>query len=265
MAIFKSVINVNNGNTGWTRQHVLDALETAFSQLGMNGGSTISGSPVAFEAPGNNAFNVGDANWRFCGGPAVTQSQNINRYFFVTNNGTSSYSVLEQWFASNVSISNDTLTLTKHTLQTGNPVVWNPDSASGSISPLVNNTTYFVIRVDSNTIKLAATLDDATNGTAINITATTGSWNLNPLRRAFNVLYNNFQIDVEMGDILNFTVNDTTSGGNFFLVNNPTTGYNTNKILNTSNYQAQTYQTFPTGQGTSSVTWQVRGWATNRR
>ncbi len=260
MAIFKSVINVNNGNTGWTRQHVLDALETAFSQLGMNGGSTISGSPVAFEAPGNNAFNVGDANWRFCGGPAVTQSQNTNRYFFVTNNGTSSYSVLEQWFASNVSISNDTLTLTKHTLQTGNPVVWNPDSASGSISPLVDNTTYFVIRVDSNTIKLAATLDDATNGTAINITAITGSWNLIPLRRAFNVLYNNFQIDVEMGDILNFAVNDTTSGGNFFLVNNPTTGYNTNKILNTSNYQGQIYQTFPTGQGTSSVTWQVKGW-----
>ena len=260
MAIFKSVINVNNGNTGWTRSHVLDALETAFSQLGFNGGSTISGSPVAFEAPGNNAIGVGDANWRFCGGPAVPQSQNINRYFFVTNNGTSSYSMLEQWFASNVSIPNDTLTLTKHTLQTGNPVVWNPDSASGSISPLVNNTTYFVIRVDSNTIKLAATLDDATNGTAINITATTGSWNSIPLRRAFNVLYNNFQIDVEMGDILNFTVNDTTSGGNFFLVNDPTTGYNTNKILNTSNYQSQTYQVFPTGQGTSSVTWQVRGW-----
>ncbi len=260
MAIFKSVINVNNGNTGWTRQHVLDALETAFSQLGFNGGSAVAGSPVAFEAPGNNSTTVGDSNWRFCGGPAVTQTSNINRYFYVTNNGTSSYSVLEQWFTGSVSIANDTLSYTRHGLQTRNPVVWNPDSLSGSISPLVNNTTYFVIRIDANTIKLAATLDDATNGIPINITATSGSFNSIPLRRAFNVLYNNFQIDVEMGDILNFTVNDTTSGGNFFLVNDPTTGYNTNKILNTSNYQSISYQVFPTGQGTSSVTWQVRGW-----
>jgi len=260
MAIFKSVINVNNGNTGWTRQHVLDALETAFSQLGWNGGSAVAGSPVAFEAPGNNSTNIGDSNWRFCGGPAVTIGSTINRYFYVTNNGTSSYSVLEQWFTGSVSIANDTLSYTRHGLQTGNPVVWNPDSVSGSISPLVNNTTYFVIRIDANTIKLAATLDDATNGIPINITATSGSFNLIPLRRAFNVLYNNFQIDVEIGDILNFTVNDTTSGGNFFLVNDPTTGYNTNKILNTSNYQSLSYQIFPTGQGTSNVSWQVRGW-----
>jgi len=259
MAIFKSVINVNNGNTGWTRSHVLDALETAFSQLGFNGGSSISGSPVAFEAPGNNATNLGNENWRFCGGPAVTSSTNINRYFYVTNNGTSSYNVLEQWFTNTVSIANDTLTYTRHTLQTGNPVVWNPDSVSGSITPLVNNTTYYVIKVDGNTIKLADTLDDATNGIAINITASSNSSSI-PLRRAFNVLYNNYQIDVEMGDILNFTVNDTTSGGNFFLVNNPTTGYNTNKILNTSNYQSLSWQRFPSGQGTSNVSWEVRGW-----
>ena len=260
MAIFKSVINVNNGNTGWTRQHVLDALETAFSQLGFNGGSAVAGSPVAFEAPGNNSTNLGDSNWRFCGGPAVPLNNSINRYFYVTNNGTSSYNLLEQWYVSNFNLTSDTLTLTQHLLQTGNPVVWNPDSLSGSISPLVNNTTYYVIKVDGNTIKLAATLDDATNGISINLSAVTGSWNLIPLRRAFNVLYNNYQIDVEMGDTLNFIVNDTTSGGNFFLIDTPSTGYAANRVLSTTNYVSESYKVFPTGQGTSNVVWNVEGW-----
>lgn len=260
MAIFKSVINVNNGNTGWTRQHVLDALETAFSQLGFNGGSAVAGSPVAFEAPGNNSTNIGDANWRFCGGPAISPNSSINRYFYVTNNGTSSYNLLEQWYVSNYNLTSDTLILTQHLLQTGNPVVWNPDSLSGSISPLVNNTTYYVIKVDGNTIKLAATLDDATNGISINLSSVTGSWNLIPLRRAFNVLYNNYQIDVEMGDTLNFIVNDTTSGGNFFLIDTPSTGYAANRVLSTTNYVSESYKVFPTGQGTSNVVWNVEGW-----
>lgn len=260
MAIFKSVINVNNGNTGWTRSHVLDALETAFSQLGFNGGSSISGSPVAFEAPGNNAIGFND-QWRFCGGPGISGYNNINRYFYVTNNGTSSYSLLEQWLPSSIDVNNDTFTLTRHTIQTGDPLIWNPYSSNiGTVTPLVNNTTYYAIKIDGNTIKLAATLEDATNGIPINITARTGSWNVIQLRRGFNVLYNNFQIDVEMGDVLNFTVDDTTSGGNFFLVNNPTTGYAANKVLNSSNYVLQSYQTAPTGQGTSNVVWEVRGW-----
>ena len=34
MAILKSVVNVNNGNTGWDKTHVMDALETVFANLG---------------------------------------------------------------------------------------------------------------------------------------------------------------------------------------------------------------------------------------
>jgi len=261
MAVFKSVINVNNGNTGWTRQHVLDALEIAFGQLGFNGGTAVSGSPVVFQAPGNFSIDVTDGNWRYCGGPAPNESSAIERYFYVTNNGTSSYNLLEQWYLSNYSIANDTLTLTQHTLVTGNPVVWNPSSSTGvTITPLVNNTTYYVIKVDGNTIKLAATLDDATNGIAINLTAVSGNWNTTPLRRAFNVLYNNYQIDVEIGDTLKFEVNDTGSGGNFFLIDSPSTGYAANRVLSTANFAPYTYKTFPTGQGTTDVTWQVRGW-----
>jgi len=262
MAIFKSVINVNNGNTGWTRQHVLDALETAFSQLGFNGGSAVAGSPVAFQAPGNGATGVGNGNWTYCGGFAPAVSSAITRYFYVTNNGTSSYNLLEQWYPTNFSQANDTLTLTQHILQTGNPVRWNPGGAitGASITGLTNDTTYYVIKVDGNTIKLAATLDDATNGIPVNITASSGNYGLIPLRREFNVLYNNYQIDVEMGDTLTFLVNDTTSGGQFFLIDSPTTGYVANRVLNTTNFQAQSYQVFPTGQGTSTVSWYVEGW-----
>ena len=33
MAILKSIVSVNNGNTGWTTSNVMDALETVFSNL----------------------------------------------------------------------------------------------------------------------------------------------------------------------------------------------------------------------------------------
>ena len=33
MAILKSVVDVNNGNTGWTKSDVLDALETVLPTL----------------------------------------------------------------------------------------------------------------------------------------------------------------------------------------------------------------------------------------
>ena len=49
MAILKSVVDVNNGNTGWTNADVIDALETVFANLGFNGGSSLSGVPQ--EAP----------------------------------------------------------------------------------------------------------------------------------------------------------------------------------------------------------------------
>ena len=45
MAILKSVVQVNNGNTGWDKTHVMDALETVFANLGFHGGTAASGVP----------------------------------------------------------------------------------------------------------------------------------------------------------------------------------------------------------------------------
>ena len=52
MAILKSVVDVNNGNTGWTKSDVLDALETVFANLGWNNGTAASGVPHVIKAPG---------------------------------------------------------------------------------------------------------------------------------------------------------------------------------------------------------------------
>ena len=49
MAILKSVVDVNNGNTGWDKSDVLDALETVFANLGWNNGTAASGVPCVIK------------------------------------------------------------------------------------------------------------------------------------------------------------------------------------------------------------------------
>ena len=51
MAILKSVVDVNNGNTGWDKSDVLDALETVFANLGWNNGTAASGVPCVIYPP----------------------------------------------------------------------------------------------------------------------------------------------------------------------------------------------------------------------
>ena len=104
MAILKSVVDVNNGNTGWTKSDVLDALETVFANLGWNNGTAASGVPCVIKAPGftNTQYSNTTTQWyeqgsgrvsnmEHCGGPAVAQKASISRYFIVKNNGTSAY------------------------------------------------------------------------------------------------------------------------------------------------------------------------------
>jgi hypothetical protein len=269
MAILKSVVNVNNGNTGWTRQNVLDALETTFANLGWNGGSAITGSPVAIVAPGATAISATayNDNFQYCGGPAPSFYPSKIRYFYVTNNGTSSYNLLEEFVLNTYNATTDLLYINRHGLQTGDTLVYNPNNIPTStvnFATFTTGQTYYVIRVDGGTIKLALTAEDAANSIGINFDAATGAWSTVPLfRRGFNVLYNNYTIDVEAGDTLNFTIVDTTSGGNFFLIDSPTTGYAANRVLNTTNRIGNSYTTFPTNAGSGAlgvVIWEVKGW-----
>ncbi len=62
MTVATSIIDVNNGNAGWTKANVMDALETAFSQLGLNAGTERTGVPQGCITPNNNFYQYGQIN-----------------------------------------------------------------------------------------------------------------------------------------------------------------------------------------------------------
>ena len=65
----------------------------------------------------------------------------------------------------------DTITINNHRFLTGSRVTYT-NGGGGNITGLTNGTVYFTIKVDHNTIKLAANASDANTGAAINITGT---------------------------------------------------------------------------------------------
>ena len=70
-----------------------------------------------------------------------------------------------------VSQSADTITINNHRFLTGSRVTYS-NGGGGNITGLTNGTVYFVIKVDHNTIQLAANASDANAGNKINITGT---------------------------------------------------------------------------------------------
>ena len=70
-----------------------------------------------------------------------------------------------------VNHSADTITIKNHRFLTGSRVTYT-NGGGGNITGLTNGTVYFTIKVDHNTIKLAANASDANTGAAINITGT---------------------------------------------------------------------------------------------
>ena len=74
--------------------------------------------------------------------------------------------------ASAVDASAETITIASHTLITGNPVTY--QEGSSAVGGLTDNTVYYVIKVDDNTIKLATSRTNANAGTAINLTSQGG-------------------------------------------------------------------------------------------
>ena len=79
-----------------------------------------------------------------------------------------------------VSIANDTLTFNNHRFVTGQKVTYT-DGGGTAIGGLTDGTSYFIIKVDQNTIKLATNASNAASSTAINLTsgAAGGSHTLN--------------------------------------------------------------------------------------
>ena len=204
MAVTVGHVDVNSGNAGWTKKDVMDALETVFkniqyhSDTGLGVGNSKTGVPNFVWGPGNT---IGEGNNYFkCGGihsdvnyafpyPNVTSHQGSgssprslrNRFFQPKPKaGNTAYYMMEYWCVSSVDDSTDIISLKggygpNDNINGGNdvlvddkPVVWRPDGSGTDFGALVCGTTYYVIRVDANTIKLAATA----GGAAISLTGT---------------------------------------------------------------------------------------------
>ncbi len=276
MAILKSVVDVNNGNTGWTKSDVLDALETVFANLGWNNGTAATGVPVFIKAPGwtNGSYQYGYdqwsetgagrvANFEKCGGPAVSSVARKERYFVVNNNGTSAYRILEEWRingSSDVESNGaDQIENVRHGLSTGDALhyaagVSSPDAAK-VIGGLSADTIYYAIKVDDDNFKVAANATDAGNGTAIDITAasTTGYY----FQRADDAAWDNYTINVKLGDRLNFDSSGASGAGGTFNILYNSDSYDAAKLL--TNY-APNFSSAPTGQGTATTYWNTQGY-----
>jgi len=70
-----------------------------------------------------------------------------------------------------VNTSNEQITITGHGLSTGDTLLYD-NGGSTTLAGLTDDTIYYVIKVDANTIQLATNSANATAGTAINLTGT---------------------------------------------------------------------------------------------
>jgi len=275
MAILKSVVDVNNGNTGWTKTDVVDALETVFANLGWNNGTAASGVPVTIKAPGYTLGEVANgtevqwdnygsarvANFEHCGGPYIAPVSWKYRYFNVFNNSTTAYRMLEEFrfTTSSVDDADDTINIYRHGIQTGDSVHYAPGVSSPDANKVMGglsaDTVYSAIRVDDDKIKLAANATDAANGTAIAISP--ASQDGYYLQRADSATYDNYTINVKLGDKLLFNSTGASGAGGTFNILWQTDSYDANKLL--TRYDAN-WQVDPTGQGTTTTEWNTRGY-----
>ena len=152
MAILKSVVNVNNGNTGWDKTHVMDALETVFANLGFHGGVAASGVPQSLTSP--EGFTGHHESWRQTGGPQV-YSANRTHYYTATATGTSAYRMLrlnpslgyQYWNSSTDGTRPNQIGMTKHGFSQGQQVHFakGGTDANYGVEGLALDTVYYVI------------------------------------------------------------------------------------------------------------------------
>lgn len=269
MAILKNVVQVNNGNTGWTKTNVLNALEQTFTNLGFHGGSQVNGVVCCTLPPGSSSPHYAGGNinsaWRFCGGGttagAASYFEPRNYRYFTTTSG-SSYVFQQIMLSVNVNYNNaDAFALSEYVgVNTGDAVVFDCASTiniSGG-GTLVNGTTYYVIVINNTAFKLATTYENAIAGTAIDIT--TSSPNISQVTFTVGSPLVNPNFTIKQSDTIKFSLN--TPGHPLFLQD--TAGaYNSARLLNSTNFSTSLgYRDMPVNLGSSSgeISWDTKGW-----
>ena len=234
MAVLKNTVQVNNGNTGWNAGHVMDALEEIIGDLGWNSGTQKNGVPQSVRSPAGSVVEPGVHWYKQVNGtfehasPAVPMRSEKTVYYDIHANSTNdAYRLAKKFFISpsDFDIATDIFTEADHQLVTGDALVYGDaaQDAVNKIPELTYGTTYYVIKVDNNTFKLAASSSDATGGTAINITAPTGSGSV-PFFIDPSTITDNNDITVLQGDAVRF-YNQTPGVPTAFVTTTVGSGY----------------------------------------
>ncbi len=231
MSVLKSVIDVNNGNSGWTKQNLMDAFETALSNLGMNAGSSVTGVPQIVMDPEGyttqlggslsslrqaNGGDTGDINW----------GANKTHKYRVTDASGNNYRVqhyVEEYLYNTtfVDITNDRIRSDRHGFSTGDAVRYAKGQTDASYdlgTTITKNTIYYIIYVDRDHFSLSTSLTNANNGVKIDIdgyTTHTGTFECFT-QEDQGTDYVNANINLYTGDYIEFQ-NDAGNATNFTL------------------------------------------------
>lgn len=263
MAITKNTVLVNNGNTGWTRSNVLDALEETFADLNWNSGSQQNGVVTTCCYPGDNStpWNSSPYNpaWQKCGGPAVYSRVSENISYLVTDTGTE-FNFNRYYYGTNGSTSGDYLNIGQHSLSAGDSFRYEPADPATPIATVLagGGQTVYVSIYDTLRVKLHLTESDALAGTnAIDLTS---------LSTGHYLYTDNIETapsDFKQSDTITLWTGDTALTNPLYIVDSAG-AYNYNREINNVNYQTASYRYFPSAQGIQNaglyISWETRGW-----
>ena len=271
MTVATSIIDVNNGNAGWTKANVMDALETAFSQLGLNSGTEATNVPQACITPAGNSYEVGTLNsaWYHANGgdPGTDIGWNtqITHRYLVTEVGTDyriekkvgSPGFYAPYYSAMLDQTTDEIIEARHGLKTGDPVRYLPGETEAAYSlgtNLAPDTLVYVIKTSRDRFKVATSAANAANGTAIDLdgAASTGKtfpfiWQQEAQQASD---YINPTIEIYKSDIIEFE-NAATNTTNITVCMN-TDVFNTNQRVV---YNDPTYNSYPESE--TSITYRI--------
>ena len=267
MAVIRTTTHVGTeGQSGWNRTDVLNALETALMGVGHHGtqapvtGRVACVTPPGFQPTGGSFYSRFRAEeWKYLSPAIPTDPKNTGvnkRYFKTTNNGNSGFRFQECLRLEYVNTNNNGYWRvyyrrdTPDTVVTGQEVYYEClDTTQSNAVPLTDDggTTKYYIRRHSDTsleqswhahFSIHPTLTDAQNDTnpisPISNASLTQANNLLVFTNgSYSGQVDNETIETDMGDILYF---EHDHAGHPFYIQDQSGAYNSDRILSDVNY-----------------------------